>query len=103
MVFNWRAMYLGHKLFVEIPKSTLPSCSKESFIMLLEYAEDVLRCSHVIICFKKDRPDRENLVKIFMFLGFHLVPPGHVLAPSSSGNIMYLAYAVDDDSDDGEF
>ena len=29
-----------------------------SFVRLLEFAEDDLKCSHVIVCFKKDRPDR---------------------------------------------
>ena len=30
----------------------------ESFVRLLEYAEEELKCSHLIVCFKKDRPDR---------------------------------------------
>ena len=38
-----------------------------------------------------------------MFLGFQLVSPGHPLVPSTSGDVMYLAYAIDgeDDDDDG--
>jgi len=32
-----------------------------SFVTLLEYAEDSLKCSHVIVCFKKDRQDRCKL------------------------------------------
>jgi len=28
------------------------------FVSLLEYAEEVLKCTHIIVCFKKDRNDR---------------------------------------------
>ena len=33
-------------------------CFTFSFVALLEYAEETLRCSHVIACFKKARIDR---------------------------------------------
>lgn len=100
--FCWKAMYLEKKLFVEVPKAMLPNCSKESFVVLLEYAETMLSCSHVIICFKKDRPDRASLIRVFMFLGFQLVSPGHPLVPSTSGDVMYLAYAIDGEDDDDD-
>jgi len=29
-----------------------------SFVTLLEYAEEALKCTHVIVCFKKARLDR---------------------------------------------
>ncbi|CAB0008826.1 unnamed protein product [Nesidiocoris tenuis] len=32
------------------------------FITLLEYAEEVLHCSDIIVCLKKDRPDRRNQI-----------------------------------------
>jgi ornithine decarboxylase antizyme 1 len=99
--FVWETMLVGRKLFVEVPKFILPNSSKESFITLLEYAESVLKCSHVIICFKKDRPDRASLIRVFMFLGFVLLPPGHNLVPAASGSILYLAYAIEDDGDGG--
>lgn len=28
------------------------------FVSLLEYAEEVLKCTHIIVCLKKDRNDR---------------------------------------------
>lgn len=96
----WETLLVGQTLFIEIPADILPDGSKESFVTLLEYAEDVLACSHVIVCFKKNRNDRATLVKTFMFLGFVPLAPGsHRLAVSS--DLIYLAYTVDpDDSED---
>lgn len=91
---HWDTLLIGKTLFVEIPSDILPEGSKESFVALLEHAEDVLCCSKVIICFKKNRVDQASLIRTFMFLGFTLVAPGtHQLAVS--GDLMYLAYSID--------
>jgi ornithine decarboxylase antizyme 1 len=93
----WETLLIGRTLFIEIPADILPEGSKESFVTLLEYAEEVLFCSQVIVCFKKNRVDRASLIRTFMFLGFMLVAPGqHQLAVS--GDLMYLAYAIQPDS-----
>jgi len=95
----WETLLIGKTLFIEIPADILPEGSKESFVTLLEYAEEVLSCSHVIVCFKKNRVDRASLIRTFMFLGFALVAPGtHHLAVN--GDLMYLAYAIQPDSSD---
>jgi hypothetical protein len=95
----WETLLIGKTLFIEIPADILPEGSKESFVTLLEYAEEVLSCSHVIVCFKKNRVDRASLIRTFMFLGFALVAPGaHHLAVS--GDLMYLVYAIQPDSSD---
>jgi ornithine decarboxylase antizyme 1 len=93
---KWETLLIGKTLFVEIPSDILPEGSKESFVLLLEYAEEKLGCSKVMVCFKKSRDDRESLIRTFMFLGFVLVAPGmHQLAVS--GDLMYLAYSIDPD------
>lgn len=102
VTFTWETMLAEKNLFVELPSGILPHSSKESFVTLLEYAEDSLKCSHVIVCFKKDRQDRSSLLRVFMFLGFQLLPPGHPLIPSASGDIMYLAYTREDDDEEDE-
>lgn len=95
-VVKWDTLLIGKTLFIEIPNDILPEGSKESFVSLLEYAEENLKCNKVIVCFKKARPDRETLIRTFMFLGFVLVAPGtHQLAVS--GDLMYLAYSIDSD------
>lgn len=94
MEVEWDTLLNNGKLFVEIPAGILPAGSKESFVTLLEYAEDELHCSHVIVCFKKNRNDRASLIRTFMFLGFVVVPPGNALVPQS-GDLMFMAYAIE--------
>jgi hypothetical protein len=106
---HWDTLLIGKTLFVEVPSNILPDGSRESFVSLLEHAEDVLGCSKVIIYFKKNRPDQATLIHTFLFLGFVLVAPGtHQLAVS--GDLLYLAYSIDpldsssseDDSDESD-
>lgn len=96
--FFWKAMFVHKKLYVDVPALDLPSCSKQSFVSLLEYAEDFLHCSHVIVCFKKERPDRENLIRVFKFMGFQVVCPSFVPSPA----LLHMAYTITPDSDDDD-
>jgi len=98
---KWDTLLIGKTLFIEIPSDILPEGSKESFVSLLEYAEESLGCSKVIVCFKKNRDDRESLIRTFMFLGFVLVAPG-MLQLGVSGDLMYLAYSIDPDESSSE-
>lgn len=95
----WETIYANGKLYVEIPSSLLPEGSKESLITLLEYAEEELDCSHVILVFKKARVDRAGLIRTFMFLGFQVVTPGDPIVPNVD-DLMFLVYTIDNyDSD----
>ncbi|XP_063239004.1 LOW QUALITY PROTEIN: ornithine decarboxylase antizyme 2 [Bacillus rossius redtenbacheri] len=93
---QWETVLWQRRLYVQIPSGLRPEGSKEGFVSLLEYAEDVLKCSHIIVCFKKDRKDRGLLVRTFMFLGFSTLAPGHGFIPSNtdSGNF-YMIYAIE--------
>lgn len=101
MEVTWETALLGDKLYVELPGGILPEGSKESLVTLLEYAEDKLKCSYVILCFKKSRSDRTNLLRVFNFLGFSVVPPGDPLVPKVE-ELLYMVYVIDDDSDGNE-
>lgn len=96
---SWETLLVGKKLFVEIPSGILPEGSKESFVTLLEYAEEALHCSHVLVCFSKDRLDRASLVRTMMFLGFVVVAPGNHLVPMS-GDLMFMAYLIEEDEEE---
>ncbi|ESO89714.1 hypothetical protein LOTGIDRAFT_124535 [Lottia gigantea] len=92
----WETILIDGKLYVELPGGILPEGSKESLITLLEYAEEKLNCTHVILCFKKNRTDRANLMRVFSFFGFQLVPPGDELVPRVE-ELMFMVYVIDAD------
>lgn len=96
---TWETLLVDQKLYVEVPNGILPDGSKESFVTLLEYAEDQLKCTHVIVCFKKNRTDRAALVRTFMFLGFALAAPGNPHVPTC-GDLLFMAYTIEEDDDD---
>lgn len=94
MEVRWETLMHDHKLYIQIPNGILPDGSKEGFVSLLEYAEEVLKCSHVVVFFKKDRNDRACLVRTFMFLGFMALAPGHELCPTTDDSL-FMAYIIE--------
>ncbi|XP_046974747.1 LOW QUALITY PROTEIN: ornithine decarboxylase antizyme [Vanessa cardui] len=73
-VTRWEAVVKGGTIYLRLP-GVLQSGSKESFILLLDFAEERLGCSNCIICILKNRSDRATLLRTFMFMGFQLLPP----------------------------
>jgi len=93
---SWETVLWNSVLYVQVPSCILPGGSKEGFVGLLEYAEEVLHCSHVVVCMKKDRADRALLVRTFMFLGFSPMPPGHVLIPANTDPAnLFMLYSIE--------
>jgi len=94
----WSIKLHSDSLYVELPLQ-LNEESKEKFVSLLEFADDILHCKHVIVYFDKTRSDRAALVKTFMFLGFHILSPDNILVTNNDKNHdeLYLIYIIDSD------
>jgi hypothetical protein len=93
-ILTWDTIFARNNLYIEVPNGLLPDASKEAFVALLEYAEEVLQCAHAIVYFRKDRVDRAILIRTFMFLGFQVVPPGNELAMSYDKDHVYMGYKI---------
>lgn len=87
-------------LYVALPTTLTHEASKQSFLSLLEFAEEKLDCDGVVLCIRKDRPDRANLVKTFLFLGFQPLNPRSPLAPPAeygrNDENLFLIYHIED-------
>lgn len=111
---EWETVVWRRCLYIRVPSCLLPEGSKEGFVSLLEYAEETLHCTNIIVCLRKDKSDRGScripffgtveafcveknspskpfccyglamLVRTFMFLGFTVLPPTHALVPPGS-------------------
>lgn len=91
----WEAtLYRGGRLLIDVPRTVLPDGSKESFVRLLEFAEEELECREVYVRFKKDRPDRAHLIRTFMYFGFAMLPPDARPIPSNSSHLL-MVYKID--------
>ncbi len=91
---EWKTLLVNGVLYVDIPTSVLPEGSRDSFVSLLEFAEEKLECEKVFVCFKRNRADRTALMRVFMFLGFTVVPPDNKEVPQND-DIMSMVYVIE--------
>uniref|UniRef100_A0A915JSV7 Ornithine decarboxylase antizyme n=1 Tax=Romanomermis culicivorax TaxID=13658 RepID=A0A915JSV7_ROMCU len=62
-------------MIVDVNSIALCDWSKENFVQLLEYAEEVLNCKNFYVKFDKCSPSRSSMIRIFTYLGFTLMAP----------------------------
>jgi len=92
---GWEAIVWKGRLYVLVDVSQMnDSGSKEAFVSLLEYAEEVLECSDVIVCFQKcQSSNTKTAIRNFLFLGFQPLAPGHEYLPTNPNLVCFL-YAI---------
>lgn len=88
-VTRWEAVVEGGTIYLRMP-GVLQAGSKESFMLLLDFAEERLHCNNCIICVLKTRPDRATLLRTFMFMGFQLLAPNSPNMPQNIANPEYV-------------
>jgi len=74
-IAHWNALITPNRecLFVE-SSAELTQQNKESFIMLLDLAEQ-LTCSEAFVIIKKSNLQLLNIIRTYMYIGFQLVDP----------------------------
>lgn len=93
---TWESLLIDGKLYIRIDSSN-EAISKMGFLSIMEYAEDVLKVSYIIVCFDKMHPNRPLLVRTFMYIGFSPLPPDHSLIPRAASqdlSVLYMAYSI---------
>ncbi|XP_077299490.1 ornithine decarboxylase antizyme [Arctopsyche grandis] len=92
----WETVLHDKTLYMTVPP-VLSNGSKESFITLLEFAEERLGCSRCVLCVRKSRPDRAALLRAFMFMGFQLLGPDGLgaSAPTDRPDYLYMVYVME--------
>merc|ERR1712038_1169214 len=77
------------RLYVNVTMQQLSEGSKEAFVELLEYAEERLGCSHVVVCLDRQLKEMKVVVRNFLFLGFQPLAPGHEFLPKNPNLVCF--------------
>jgi len=89
----WEAILWQGRLYVNVTMQQLSDGSKEAFVELLEYAEEHLGCSHVVVCLDRQLKEMKVVVRNFLFLGFQPLAPGHEFLPKNP-NLVCFVYTI---------
>uniref|UniRef100_A0A182K677 Ornithine decarboxylase antizyme n=1 Tax=Anopheles christyi TaxID=43041 RepID=A0A182K677_9DIPT len=100
---SWETVFNPNEniLYVSLPSAMSHEASKHSFISLLEFAEEKLECDAVVLCIRKDRLDRPNLVRTFSFVGFQPLSSKSPLAPphideQQKNEYLFMIYSIEE-------
>jgi len=86
-------------LYVAMPEELPPEASKQTFLSLLEFAEEKLDVDAVVMCIRKNIPDRARLIETFMIMGFQPLSRKSPMAPPATENDsdnFFLIYQIED-------
>lgn len=89
---GWEVTYYpGSFLLIHVAEGKIIEGTKESFVELLEFAEE-REIVEVYLALKKDRSDFGSLIRTFRYFGFTMV------APNRSPALYRFPFAIDENS-----
>ena len=94
-VSHWSASVLEDTLYIEFPDGKMAAGSRDCFVSLLDYAEETLEVSTVILCFPKNRIDEGEVLRSFMYLGFEVVHHTTCKLVPKSDSFIFMAYGFE--------
>jgi len=90
---EWEGVLWQNRLYVALKQDQLMAGSKQGFISLLEFAEEVLGVEHVIACADTNLANK-NIIRNFLFLGFTPLGCGHEYFPATIPNVVCFLYTI---------
>jgi len=94
LTVKWTTLQVKDVLYVEVPLNI----SKETFIALLDHAEEDLGVAQVIACIDERRTTRDSLIKAFKFMGFENIHPVELRSTynvKQNSHFICLGYELD--------
>ncbi|KAH8297294.1 hypothetical protein KR044_010174, partial [Drosophila immigrans] len=85
---NWMTILnpTNNILYVAFPTELPPAGSKQTFVSLLEFAEDKLEVDGIVMVMRKDQVDCGRLIEAFLFMGFEPLSRKSPKAPPAAIN-----------------
>merc|ERR1712096_33801 len=86
LTVKWTTLQVKDVLYVEIPLNI----SKETFIALLDHAEEDLDVTQVVACIDERRTTRDSLIRAFKFMGFENIHPDQLHSSYNVNKLLIL-------------
>lgn len=95
LVSNLSGTVLKDNLYIEFPDGKMPVGSRECFVMLLDFAEETLEVSSVILCLPKHQIEEAEILRAFMYLGFEVVHNSTCEIVPATDAYIFMAYGFE--------
>lgn len=79
---KWDTIIFNRQMFVLVPTTLSQNGSRESFVALLEIAEEELDCESVVCCIQNKSSEKSTQIRTFMYMGFQPIPSASPLLPA---------------------
>lgn len=89
---------INNILYVAMPENLPPEASKQTFISLLEFAEEKLEVDAVVLAIRKTMANRARFLETFLIMGFQPISRKSECAPpgaADNNENFFLIYHID--------